>query len=374
MKIGIVGGGVFGTSAAYALAKRDHDVYLFERETPLFEDAASFDISKAIRFEYGAMTTDYLPFVEQAFSLWNELEKDAGEHVLHQTGMLFLSESDDDDSFEMQSHLRLKETPYANSLLSPKEGEKRWPQFSWSTVKVAVHNALGGWLEATEAVGLLRRGAVKNGARVMCENIAEVTEDGGAVQVQSNNAHYTFDHVVVAAGSWIRELLPQVSAHCEVTRQQICFFKPEAPALFSSPHFPVWAYDIENRGWYGFPLHHSGLLKMASHRKTDPVHTKRDPHCDPTFFAESKTFVAGAIPPLKGQVPHSGRVCWYTNSPFGHPVVDFLPGTARVIIAGFGSGHAFKFGPFWGECVASLLKAENTPKLFHFDYKGNTAI
>ena len=52
--VAIVGGGIFGATAALALRLRGHPVSLFDPGPLPNPDAASTDISKVIRMDYGA--------------------------------------------------------------------------------------------------------------------------------------------------------------------------------------------------------------------------------------------------------------------------------------------------------------------------------
>src|SRR5690606_10363017 len=56
---------------------------------------------------------------------------------------------------------------------------------------------------------------------------------------------------------------------------------------------------------------------------------------------------------LSGEVVAAAS-CYYTVSPDERFIVDRLPEAPDVIVAGAGSGHAFKFGPLLGEAVADL--------------------
>jgi glycine/D-amino acid oxidase-like deaminating enzyme len=49
----VVGGGVFGATAAWELARRGYAVRLFEAGDPPRPEAASTDISKLVRADYG---------------------------------------------------------------------------------------------------------------------------------------------------------------------------------------------------------------------------------------------------------------------------------------------------------------------------------
>ena len=85
MRAIVVGGGIFGVTAARALRARQHDVTLIERPVgaphPLAE---STDISKVVRIDYGA-DVDYTELGERAIARWRE------SPLYHETGVTFLS-------------------------------------------------------------------------------------------------------------------------------------------------------------------------------------------------------------------------------------------------------------------------------------------
>jgi len=86
--------------------------------------------------------------------------------------------------------------------------------------------------------------------------------------------------------------------------------------------------------------------------------------CDETFFQEATAFATEIIEPLTQERPSGGRVCLYTNSPHGHPVIDRHPDCHRLVIAGFGNGHGFKFGPLLGECAADVIEDNDANPIF----------
>jgi glycine/D-amino acid oxidase-like deaminating enzyme len=64
---------------------------------------------------------------------------------------------------------------------------------------------------------------------------------------------------------------------------------------------------------------------------------------------------------LTADCPAEARTCLYTNSPAGDVVVAPVPGRARVVLAGLGSGHGFKLGPAMGRlAVEAVLGAAPT--------------
>jgi glycine/D-amino acid oxidase-like deaminating enzyme len=57
--------------------------------------------------------------------------------------------------------------------------------------------------------------------------------------------------------------------------------------------------------------------------------------------------------------PVIGRKCLYCNTPDDHFVIDWLPGSERVLIAGGGSGHGFKFGSSLGPVISDALEEKD---------------
>ena len=90
----VVGAGVFGLSAARALNRRGARVTVFDPGPVPHPLAASTDISKAIRFDYGN-DVDYMAWMEQAMHGWrdyNQSSRPSSEPPLfHETGLLYLS-------------------------------------------------------------------------------------------------------------------------------------------------------------------------------------------------------------------------------------------------------------------------------------------
>ena len=57
--------------------------------------------------------------------------------------------------------------------------------------------------------------------------------------------------------------------------------------------------------------------------------------------------------------PVGGRSCLYTNTPDNGFVVDWI--SERILVAGCGSGHGFKFGGSIGPVVADALEDKHNP-------------
>lgn len=375
MHLGIVGGGVFGTSSALELARRGHKVELFERGRIPAPEAASTDISKAIRMEYGAATPLYGPLVQRALGLWPEIERDSRMRLLHRCGVLFLASSFEPEDFERQSYEALRALGRPPQVVEAREARRRWPQFCWDGLALGLYNPEGGWLEAARAVEALAHCARSAGARIHEEHPVDGIEDGPAgAALVCHGRRLAFDRVLVCAGPWVARVLPALCGHTRVTRQQVSLYRPADPGPFDERAFPVWVYDLREEGWYGFPATAEGVVKVSLHRRAEAVDPDVPREADPEFLELSRRFVAAKLPALPSQSPVSGKVCLYTNSPHGDLVLDLAPGARNVLVAGLGSGHGFKFGPALGELAAALVERDEAPAALRLDSVRNEEV
>jgi sarcosine oxidase len=162
---------------------------------------------------------------------------------------------------------------------------------------------------------------------------------------------------VLAAGAWEGELtdLPVVAE-----RQVLAWLEPLSPELFTPERFPVFNLMVEEGRYYGFPVfgipgfkfggyHHLG--ERGDPEELDRVPSERDEQVL-RAFAE-RYFPEGAGP------TSSLKTCLFENTPDEHFLLGLHPEHENVIIAGGGSGHAFKFASVIGEIVGQLARAES---------------
>ena len=91
MRVLIVGAGIMGLSAAWALTKRGHETILLEQGASIPNPrAASGDWHRIIREAYGS-AGNYALAMDEAFDAWDELWQDTGSIDYSVTGILALS-------------------------------------------------------------------------------------------------------------------------------------------------------------------------------------------------------------------------------------------------------------------------------------------
>ena len=88
----IVGLGAMGSAAAYQLAKRGRDVIGFDQFTPPHDRGSSHGQSRIIREAYFEHPS-YVPLVQRAYQLWDQLSSESGQQLFLQTGGLMIGPS-----------------------------------------------------------------------------------------------------------------------------------------------------------------------------------------------------------------------------------------------------------------------------------------
>ena len=168
------------------------------------------------------------------------------------------------------------------------------------------------------------------------------------------------DRLVVAAGAWLGEVLPDLALPLHVERQQVLYVAVGADARpFAPERMPLFIARGSGRdqagGIYGFPLYdvpnaikvsdHQGAPRIRLDERTDELHEER--------AAATIAAARRLMPGLTGQLTRF-QTCLYTKTPDERFVLDRHPTYPHVVVAGGGSGHAFKFGPLLGSIAADV--------------------
>jgi sarcosine oxidase len=176
------------------------------------------------------------------------------------------------------------------------------------------------------------------------------------VAVTTSAGHYTAGRLVVCAGPWARQLIPQLARLAVPERQVLIWTQALEPELFTADRFPVFVLDVDGESYYGFPIHDVPGFKLGRyHHLREPI----DPD-DPDRAAGTddeallRTFIDRCFPAASGPTLML-KTCIFTNSPDEHFLVGELPSDAGVVVAAGFSGHGYKFCSVIGEVLADLV-------------------
>ena len=353
--IAIVGAGVMGAAAACEAARGGARVALIDQAKPPNPRAASVDHSKVFRFAYP--DPFYTTLAVEALRGWRRLEDETATSLLTPTGVLMIGKAE--STIESQTAETLRALGLQAEMLNSTETAARFPQFNPQAFAHAVFDPSGGLLNAGLAVKKMIELAGRRGVEVIeCVRVTGLAQAAGGQVILSTDSGDTIAcrRALMSAGPWTRGLLPILAARLVTTRQEVVYFEPRSgSAAFAAARFPVF---VElGTGFYGFPIHHAGCVKIANHHKGKPVEMDDELTVGDEFIARCREFYAEFIPDLADADVRESKVCIYNNTPDDDFIVDWHPQLENVLVATGFSGHGFKFGPAIGRICADLLLA-----------------
>lgn len=352
----VVGAGVMGAATAMQLSRRGRTLLLEQHEF-LHERGSSHGGSRIFRHAYE--DSHHVQLAVAADRAWTELEERSGERLLLRTGGLDIGSTAHGELDPIEAALR--EAGRSVERLSAAQVHARFPAFSPADDQEALYQADAGILPASRAVATMLRVAAGEGAVLRDrEPITELRPVADGVELSTPRGRYAADRVVVAAGPWLGKVMRELELPLHIERQQVHYVRVGADArAFAPERMPVF---IDRRGGiYGFPLFENPLaIKVSDHEGAPRIDLdQRSFEIDPAREAATVAAAMALFPGLQGDVIDA-VTCLYTKTPDERFILDRHPEHPQVVLAGGGSGHAFKFGALIGEIAADLATAGQT--------------
>lgn len=314
MKVTIVGAGVNGCAAAWALRGRGVDVTLVDQFAPGHTRGSSHGRSRIFRLAYPEQ--HWVELAEESLTGWRRLEAETGTTLLELHGLVELCSSVGVSSLDV-----LEARGIEHRLLDRDELEVALPD-GW----IALWQRDAGIVRADLAVAAFR------GDQQVEQRCIDSLDD-----VDS-------DVVIVTAGPWAPKLLPDLPVR--VTRETVAYFAHEGAPLPS-----VVELDDATRHHAMYALHDPlyGLKAGAHH--AGPV---ADPDVagepGPALVDQIANWVSDRFPHIDPH-PVAAETCVYTTT---DDESFILERRGRVVVGSACSGHAFKFAPAIGKRLADL--------------------
>jgi sarcosine oxidase len=340
----IVGAGGFGAALAWWLARAGTAVTLVDQFEPGDPRATSGGESRLIRCGHGP-DPDYAASARRARTLWRQLELEAGEELLVESGLVWMAHAD--DGFEASTIPVFESLGIPYEQLAPETGGRLFPSFDPTGLAFLLHEPEAGVLRAQRAVRALAAAAVAHGA----ELVRGRAEPAGAAARLADGRVLEADVVVWACGAWLGGLFPDQIA-IRSTRQELYFFDggpawraDGVPAYVDFDHAIYGTRDIDGLG-----------VKAAPDFDGPPLDPDAPlPPASADGEALARRFLAARFPAL-AEAPLSGsKTCRYELSPDANFIVAPHPEHPTVWLLGGGSGHGFKHSPALAELVAAAL-------------------
>jgi sarcosine oxidase / L-pipecolate oxidase len=371
----IVGAGVFGLTAARELGARGWGVTAVDPGPVPTPTAASTDISKVVRMDYGADEL-WTELGRRSLARWAEWNAQSGQPLFHHDGFLVLSrQAMRPGGFEHDSFKLLTAQGEKLQRLDSAAIARRFPAWAAEQYPDGYLNPTGGWAESGKTVAWLAGMARVEGVQVV-ENCAfdRLLESGSRViGVRAKDGReFRADLTLLATGAWTPALLPELGDVMWATGQPVLHFRVANPAEWQAPRFPVWAADIGRTGWYGFPALADGTLKVANHGPGRRVHPDEPRAVSPDDEPRFRAFLRDTFPALADAPLIGTRLCLYCDTFDGNFWLDHHPQRPGLVVAAGDSGHAFKFAPVLGELIANVVEGnkEGTHERFAWRERG----
>ncbi|MDO9501724.1 FAD-dependent oxidoreductase [Falsiroseomonas sp.] len=350
----VLGAGVMGLSAAWALARAGWSVRVVDQDPVPNPRGSSVDDHRLIRHAYGA-ATGYMRMIDPAHAAWDLFFAEAGERPYVQTGVLALANAP--GGWLAESRTALLGDGHAVTELDAATVAARHPFLSPGGIAAAFHLPSGGVLLARRIVELLARGLARRGTDIRRGQAIAVDPAHGAVTL-ADGTRLQADLLVVAAGPWAPRLLPGLAARVRPTRQIIVRLAPPPEHEAGWQAAPMLLDLAEDGGFYAVPPVAGTPLKIGDHRFAPTSDPDAPREATPAEAAEILGLARHRIRDLESYRVLSAAACYYDVQAEERFVVEKL-GERAFVMSGF-SGHGFKFGSLLG---LALARAAADPSL-----------
>lgn len=348
----VIGLGAHGSAALYHLAGAGRRVVGIDRFTPPHVHGSSHGQSRIIREAYHENPV-YVPFIRAAYEGWDKLQREVGRQLLVTTGGLLLGRAD--TTVVVGARASAEAYGIAYEWLEAADIRRRFPAFRPADDTVGVLEKRAGVLFPEECIKAHLAGAEARGAEIRCgESVESILASGDGVEVRTSAGRYLAGKVIVSAGAWVGELLPELRLPLMLERQVVCWFRDAGPgggAVLRPERMPVYIWEYRaGRLFYGFPdmgqgikigFHHGGrsirpdeLLQDAGAKEIDEIRQLAR-----SWLAIEPVFEAASV-------------CMYTNTPDEDFIIDEYPGWPQVLVVSPCSGHGFKFSSVVGRIAS----------------------
>jgi sarcosine oxidase len=346
----VVGVGGMGSAALYHLARRGKRVLGLERFDVPHELGSSHGITRIIRLAYFEHP-DYVPLMRRAYELWRELETEAGEQLLHVTGIVEAGGRIYEGSLRS-----CHEHDLPHEAIDGRELGRRYPAYRLPPDLPVVFQPDGGFVLPERCIVAHVSGALANGAVVRArERVLEWSEGGAGVKVRTERGVVEAERLVLTAGAWSQDVARLPPGLVRAVRQALAWLQPARPELFAPDRFPVFNLLLDEEHFYGFPAFGIPGFKLGRYDHHGEGGDADAVSREPTLADEAplrafteRYFPEGAGPTI------ALKTCLFEPSPDEHFLIDVHPETELAVLGAGFSGHGFKFCSVVGEILADL--------------------
>jgi len=358
MKITIVGAGIMGMSAAWALERDGHQVTVYEQGEIPNPLGSSVDQHRLIRFPYGS-ELGYTRMVTDAYRAWEQLWSDLGKQLYIQTGTLVLSSPG--QNWTQDSARSLEQLDIPVQWLETQELQRTFPLFRFDGVDSAFYLDSGGVLLAEQIIAAMVQHLDKKGVKFHTQTLVKEVDLENATIALENGTTVNADILIIAAGPWVERLLPDFHHRVTPSRQIVVYMRSPADKVAQWAKTPMILDMNPQYGFYLVPPVAGINIKISDHHFTLTGNPDKDRVAMEDEIHAIYQLCEQRCQDFNHYQFEYARTCFYTVAPQEQFIVESKG--KSWLMSGF-SGHGFKFGALLGLSVAQTIAGERTPEQF----------
>ncbi|KAH7732340.1 Protein C15B12.1 [Aphelenchoides avenae] len=341
----VVGAGLMGLSTGYHLAKAGKKVLLIDQ------------------IRYAHTSPIYLPLAIDAYKRWDEISALAGVQLYKSHGLLWPGSI---EGTQRRAHV-LRQFKVPHEVFNNEQITDRFPHLHYGKEWAALYDPKAGTIFPDKVLPALKKLYLQNGG-VIHENeevlrIDPVSSD--RIDVYTIKGNYSAKRLVVAAGAWLKHLIPDLPITVSPVAVSVNFWNVDPTKLqYFQPDngCPVMIITDLCEELYAIPsVDYPDKFKFGYHFGVpiDP-RTKRPEHPDWQHTIPGR-HIRDHIPWVDSSAPNIKDGCLYTLTPDQDFILDRHPKFSNIVIGGGFSGTGFKFGSTVGYILSSMALDEKVP-------------
>ena len=346
----VVGGGVNGTSIAYALASRGVKCALVDKGA--LASGASGRSSALVRMHYTNEWDARLAWASfPVFRHWPELM--GGPPVLTHTGFVNVVGPAHAENLR-RNVVMLQGLGVPTRAITATELRELQPYAHVDDVGAAAYEPESGYADPAETVEGFRRRATELGARIL-QGTEVIRIDRGESRVravETSAGRIETDRVVVAAGAWSRRLCQEVGLALPARPKAIDTVAVSRPAELRDPHM---VYIDNVLGNYFRPEAGGLTLVGIPCQEWDIDPDTLGTGLPPGAADLGASLLTHRIPVMERATLARGYRAFDGYSADRHAILGGVDGVDGLYLATAFSGSGFKIAPAVGLCMAELI-------------------